>query len=214
MTPHPRDAAGESPYDDRQCPYCHELVSARRYRRHVAKHEEKGDDGQQRDHATLPPGERREGDLDGVPRVYRHDTCDVETIMPEEMVRSYLADPFLYNDETFCCGCKAYVRLNRCIWTETGQRLDEYFDDLRKQATSEAPSPPPRTWRVVALLLPVVAGLAVSLLGAALTGRTGTTLIGGGVGLVVGGFTRLFIVYLRRPRGSTTSGNSPDTIRE
>jgi hypothetical protein len=52
--------------------------------------------------------------------------------MPEEIVRSYLANPFLYASRTFCRGCGAYVRHSELEWTETGEQLNFYFERLRR----------------------------------------------------------------------------------
>ena len=127
--------------DDRRCPFCHEWVSADRFDRHVGRHQERRADGQMRDHVTLPPAARRRGRLDGVPTVYVHRRCGEATRMPEEIVRSYLKNPFLYNGETFCYGCNAYVPLRQCRWEETGQPLDEYFDGLRAEARRDGRGP-------------------------------------------------------------------------
>ena len=61
------------------------------------------------DHVTNAPDERYRGSLDGVPRTYRHSRCGGGTGMPEEIIRSYLANPLLYNDRSFCCRCGDYV---------------------------------------------------------------------------------------------------------
>ncbi len=52
--------------------------------------------------------------------------------MPEEIVRSYLVNPFLYSSETFCCGCGDYVRHSELEWVETGERLSTWFDRPRR----------------------------------------------------------------------------------
>ena len=43
--------------------------------------------------------------------------------MPDEIIRSYLADPFLYNDNSFCSGCGTYVPLAELFWQETNESL-------------------------------------------------------------------------------------------
>jgi hypothetical protein len=40
--------------------------------------------------------------------------------MPEEIIRSYLANPFLYGGGSFCWGCNDYVQEAELFWTETG----------------------------------------------------------------------------------------------
>src|SRR5437016_3985262 len=87
---------------------------------------------------TLPPGQRRPGPLDGVPRVYYHVKCATATEMPEEVVRSYLADPGLYNDWVWCCGCDDNARQGELVWAETGENLADYFRRLR----ADRPRPP------------------------------------------------------------------------
>src|SRR5262245_2748168 len=77
-----------------QCKYCHEMVPLVTYALHVQQHERKRADGQQTDDATLPAELREEGDLEGVPRWYRHEKCGVQAGMPEDIIRTYLQNPF------------------------------------------------------------------------------------------------------------------------
>ena len=114
-----------------RCPFCHLSVLKWFYPWHVTRHTKLLADGQMTDHVTMPPDDRYEGTLDGIPTCYRHDKCGGTTGMPEEIVRSYLANPFLYSSLTFCCGCRDYVRHSELTWIETGERLDDYFDRLR-----------------------------------------------------------------------------------
>lgn len=117
-----------------RCPYCHKDIDKAKYRAHEAKHLKTLEDGQQTDYATLPEEERRQGSLKGVPRVYRHKKCRTETEMPEEIIRSYLENPYLYlADATFCCGCEKHVPFKECKWTETGQNVQQYMDELREE---------------------------------------------------------------------------------
>ncbi len=115
-----------------RCPYCHKLVFRLFFRSHRNKHTALRDDGQMNEHVTLRPSRRYAGPLDGVPRCYRHPTCGVVTGMPEEIIRSYLADPFLYSDQSFCCGCGDYVGGRELFWVETGQSLAEYTKRLQE----------------------------------------------------------------------------------
>jgi hypothetical protein len=90
-----------------------------------------------------------------VPRVYVHRKCGVATQMPEEIIRSYLQNPYLYSsDETFCCGCNKHVPERECKWTETGENLQEYMDRLR------AAKPEMRPKGCLAVILFVGVGLA------------------------------------------------------
>ena len=86
---------------------------------------------------TLPPALRDQSSLEGVPRVYRHPQCGGMTGMPEEIIRSYLKNPFMYNGKTFCTGCQAYVDCGELFWVETGQRLSEYNAELQRNARQD-----------------------------------------------------------------------------
>jgi hypothetical protein len=115
-----------------RCPYCHEEVRATDYAAHELQHRKLRDDGQQSDYMTLPPEDRVMGFLDGVPRVYMHTKCKSLTEMPDDIVRSYLRNPYLHlADRTFCCGCSRHVPWRQCIWVETGEDLQTYMDRLR-----------------------------------------------------------------------------------
>ena len=117
---------------DVRCPYCHQYVAQADYPAHEAEHLKARPDGQQTDYATLPEKDREGGDLAGVPRVYVHRKCGVATQMPEEIIRSYLKNPYMYMaDQTFCCGCGKHVPFRDCVWAETGEDLQSYTDKLR-----------------------------------------------------------------------------------
>jgi hypothetical protein len=118
-----------------RCPFCHEFIDEAAFPAHADRHLKTRPDGQQTDYATLPPEDREQGDLAGVPRVYVHRRCGAATGMPEEIIRSYLKNPFLYGaDETFCTGCRRHVPQRECVWIETGENLQTYMDGLRAAA--------------------------------------------------------------------------------
>jgi hypothetical protein len=125
-----------------QCIFCHRWVRRGTIDRHLAPHLERGPDGQQRDHVTLAPERRFRGSLAGVPQVYIHEKCGEETGMPEEIIRSYLVNPFLYNDLTFCTGCRGYVHASELRWTETGDTLYDYTRSLRDSYVRKHGAPP------------------------------------------------------------------------
>lgn len=114
-----------------RCPFCHASVSVLWYPFHRLKHIRPLDDGQMTDHITVPPKERYPGPLDDVPQWYTHPACGGGTGMPEEIIRSYLANPMLYDDASFCTGCNGYIDARELFWDETGQSLRAYNDDLR-----------------------------------------------------------------------------------
>lgn len=90
----------------------------------------------------MPVEDRYSGSLDGVPSTYHHDDCGATTGMPEEIMRSYLANPFLYNSRTFCTGCGDYVEESEVYWVETGQYLQDYKDALRHKWRAQNGEPP------------------------------------------------------------------------
>jgi hypothetical protein len=115
-----------------RCRFCHEYIDEAAYPDHEAEHLKLKADGQQSEYVTLPPEDRDPYPLEGVPKVYRHRKCGVATRMPDEIIRSYLKDPFLYSaDATFCCGCGTHVPWSECVWVETGEDLQKYMDGLR-----------------------------------------------------------------------------------
>ncbi len=116
-----------------ECPFCHQKIFRLWYPFHQAGHTARLNDGQMTDHVTVAPQQQYAGPLDGVPQVYYHPRCGQATGMPEEIIRSYLVNPFLYADgTTFCCGCTDYVSENEVFWTETGQNLGEYTRQLQQ----------------------------------------------------------------------------------
>lgn len=123
-----------------RCEFCHRYFEKELSFAHRNQHPELREDGQQTDYATLPPEEREPRDLTGTPRVYLHKRCGAETEMPEEIIRSYLVNPYLYySDRTFCAGCGKHVRNRECVWTETGENLQVYMDRLRAAKPEHRP---------------------------------------------------------------------------
>ena len=105
------------------CPFCHTWCSNNIYDEHVAAHMQKDPDGQMKDHVTVRPEERFAGDIAKEPRWYVHPKCGGVTGMPEEIIRSYMVDPFLYNETSFCTGCHTYVPTAELYWQETNESL-------------------------------------------------------------------------------------------
>jgi hypothetical protein len=125
------------------CPFCHKKVLRFFYASHRAKHTAPLSDGQMKDHVTVHPTGRYKGSLSGVPQVYRHPKCGVATKMPEEIIRSYLVNPFLYGGGSFCCGCNDYLPESEFFWTETGQNMADYNQDLKEAYRRVHGEPPP-----------------------------------------------------------------------
>ncbi len=128
-----------------RCPFCHRWVLTLLLERHKSKHVRVGADGQQEDHVTVPPDARYEGSLDGIPQAYRHPKCGASTGMPDEIIRSYLVNPFLYNEYSFCTGCGDYVHTSELFWRETGQSLFDYTKQLQSEFIREHGGPPTQT---------------------------------------------------------------------
>ena len=123
-----------------RCPFCHEYVDQADFEAHAAGHRKLRPDGQQADYATLPEEEREAGDLAGVPIAYTHTKCGAGTVMPDDIVRSYLKNPYMYMaDATFCTGCGKHVPFKECVWIETGEDLQSYIDRLRAEKPEMKP---------------------------------------------------------------------------
>lgn len=126
-----------------RCAFCHQLIFLPLYPMHREKHTEPLADGQMTDHVTIHPERRYQGVLDVVPQAYIHTHCGGMTKMPEEIIRSYLVNPFLYNEYTFCCGCNNYIHQQELYWCETGQCLADYFQELQQEYIRIHGDPPP-----------------------------------------------------------------------
>ena len=127
-----------------RCPFCHKLIFRFFYQRHRTKHTALRADGQMTDHITVHPTGRYQGSLRGVPQVYVHHKCGVGTKMPEEIIRSYLFNPFLYSGGSFCCGCNDYVPQEELFWHKTGQCMAEYNRELQEGYLRVHGEPPPK----------------------------------------------------------------------
>jgi hypothetical protein len=64
---------------------------------------------------------------------YIHDKCSGKTRMPEKIIRSYLQNPYLYGEMTFCYACQAYVAMSEVKWEATNETLSDYFQRLKEQ---------------------------------------------------------------------------------
>jgi Protein of unknown function (DUF3239) len=115
------------------CKFCHETVFLPLYDSHLSKHTQPLEDGQMTDHITVCPQQRYQKSLDRIPNVYIHPYCNTRTGMPEDIIRSYLVNPFLYNQYTFCTGCRDYIHQSELFWCETEQCLADYFQDLQQE---------------------------------------------------------------------------------
>lgn len=124
------------------CDYCHQYIPRAQMSAHVAEHLKLREDGQQTDYATLPPEERAsEKEIAGEPRWYMHTKCGAVTGMPEDIIQTYLANPWYYlSDRTFCTGCEKHVRQRECVWQETGENLQSHIDRLRAAKPELRPS--------------------------------------------------------------------------
>ena len=70
-------------------------------------------------------------DWDGIPRAYLHLGCGTVTQVSEDIIRNYLSDPYFYSaGDTICANC-GIVLDKDCVWTETGERVDQYMDKLK-----------------------------------------------------------------------------------
>lgn len=124
------------------CDYCHQYIPRSQMSAHVAEHLKLREDGQQTEYATLPPDVRAaEEELKNAPHWYLHTRCGGVTGMPDEIILTYLANPWFYlSDRTYCGGCEKHVRQRECVWRETGENLQDYIDRLRAAKPELRPS--------------------------------------------------------------------------
>ena len=114
------------------CDWCHQDIPKAQYDAHVQQHLAQRSDGQHNEYATLPPAHRNTAAAQRAPTNYRHRKCQTVTVMPDEIVATYLENPWFYlADKTFCCGCGTHVKNRECTWEATNENLQVYFDRLR-----------------------------------------------------------------------------------
>jgi cytochrome b subunit of formate dehydrogenase len=51
--------------------------------------------------------------------------------MPEEIIRTYLVNPYFYGCRSYCGGCQKHVPYRELTWVSTNQSLNEYFQKLK-----------------------------------------------------------------------------------
>lgn len=130
-----------------RCQFCHEYIDKADYSEHVKQHMALRADGQHTDYATLPTEERDAAvDISNEPRWYLHGKCGHVTGMPEEIIHTYMTNPWFYlADRTFCCGCEKHVPHSECVWQETGENLQAYTNRLRAAKPELRPGPATRS---------------------------------------------------------------------
>jgi hypothetical protein len=126
------------------CPFCHKKVLRFFYAGYRAKHTAPLPDGQMKDHITVHSTGRYKGSLSGIPQVYRHPKCGVATKMPDGDYPQLSREPVPVRGGSFCCGCNDYVPEGELFWTETGQNMAEYNQDLKEAYRQVHGEPPPK----------------------------------------------------------------------
>lgn len=124
------------------CNYCHQRIPIAEIDAHEAQHTKLRADGQQTDYATLPSYERAPANQLAVePRWYLHNNCGGVTGMPDDVMQTYLVNPWFYmSDRMYCTGCQKHVRQRECVWQETGENMQSYFNRLRAAKPETRPS--------------------------------------------------------------------------
>lgn len=123
-----------------RCACCNQLVFLPLYWSHREQHAElQHDDCMTNGVINLQHQEA----FNAAPKSYLHPHCSTSTAMPAEIIHSYLVNPFLYNESTFCCGCNDYVSQAELYWRETGQSLADYFQQLQYEYICTHGNPPP-----------------------------------------------------------------------
>ena len=128
---------------------------------------------------SLPPG---------TPTVYYHSKCDEETVMPDDVIATYLEDPWTYDETTQCAHCGKAVPLSKCYWVDNDERLLDYFEDLKAEDLLYGDRDPgPRDAMTYYTVIPGIGAVFGAIVGAVIGSEAGISMIGCGlVGLVVG----------------------------
>ncbi len=124
------------------CPYCDRNVLYFLYSAHVAKHAGVQAGRAKGGRVVLPADERYVGPLHHVPRLYRHPACGSWSTLAEDVVRSYLVNPFLYSDRWTCRGCKRFVPTSELYFAQTGECVLTYMRRLRADYLRRHGKPP------------------------------------------------------------------------
>jgi hypothetical protein len=157
-----------------RCHFCHQYIPKDQFFEHRAQHNGSAADGQQVSTMTLPPEQRYQGSMDGVPDTYFHSVCGQRTTMSKDIIRTYLADPYFYAYRSFCCGCQRSVSQKELVWIDTHEPLTEYFDRIKRII------PDAQAKRQKAI---------TSLLTTSLIGAAALALLGGIFGICIGSST-------------------------
>ena len=165
-----------------RCDLCHQYVPKEEFKTHRRSHEGVRDDGQLNEYPTLPPEQRYSGDLTGVPRWYFHPKCGQTTRMPEEIIRTYLVNPYFYAYNSYCGGCQTHVPMSELYWQATGESLMAYTRRLQRQHPETRQLRKALITRVI--LMSILGGLLLGGVGAAVALYDGRPWIALGVFVV------------------------------
>src|SRR5262245_39862866 len=89
-------------------------------------------------------------------RVYVHDRCGTETRVSHGHFKQ-ICGPFIPCTGTFCCGCNEFFPLNEVYWKNTGERIDDYRERLRRKSPALV-----QVWRYgVGFLIGAVIGAGI-----------------------------------------------------
>ncbi|MGL4419151.1 MAG: hypothetical protein ACRCZF_00675 [Gemmataceae bacterium] len=128
------------------------------------------DDEDDEEEEEAPPKKRRsrkqaedDGLPRGTPRQYVHLSCGEVTTMPTDVIETYLDNPFHFAPMTYCAECEKDVPNKKCEWEETGENLNDYFEDL--QARKLLSGEDPRRDKIIPYLIPVITVIAGGVMG-------------------------------------------------
>ncbi len=121
----------QTPTGTRRCERCHQFVPLNEFDRHYRQHMGTREDGQLNQYPSLPPEKRWRGDLSTVPQFYEHTICGSVTGMPEDIIRTYLVNPYFYAYKSYCCGCERHVPQRELVWVNTGENMQDYTNRLK-----------------------------------------------------------------------------------
>ncbi len=176
-----------APPGTKRCDWCHEYIAIAEFDAHYDSHRGKREDGQLNTYPSLPPEERWKGDLSTVPQDYVHPDCGAVTGMPEDIIRTYLVNPYFYGYSSFCCGCGTHISGKKLKWVDTGETLYDYTKRLQQTNPDSAKYRGGiiKTFFAVSLIGGVVLGALVGVIGYFASGMM-TGLVSGCIGTLLG----------------------------
>lgn len=96
-------------------------------------------------------------------RTYRHEKCNTETVVSGQAFEA-LSDPLSDMSRTWCNTCEAFFPLSDYVWSDTGERITDYYARHGARATRVERFLCSRAFLVFCLVVGFVAGAILGFL--------------------------------------------------